>query len=69
MTDTNLPSPLAVQLSAEVGARARVNIVAGRAIVTLGDALALIGDPGVVHELVLDVDRQLTTLLRNGRQG
>lgn len=66
MTETNLPAPLAVQLSAEVGARARVNLVGDRAIVMLGGALALIGDPGVVHELVLDVDRQLT-ILRDGR--
>ena len=71
MTVTNLAPAIGVQLTAELRGKVRVNDVGDRVVLVFGDdpGLFLMGDPAVVHELVVEADRQLTLLLRNGRQG
>jgi hypothetical protein len=59
---------LGVQLAAEVSGRVRVNLIEDRVVVAIGDNLHLIGDPAAVHELIVEVDRQLTQL-RHGNGG
>jgi hypothetical protein len=66
MTDTNVPPGIGVQLSVAVAGRIRVNLVGDRVVVAFGDDLYLMGDPAAVHELVVEADRQLTHLRRNG---